>query len=203
LSFQLEQSKTGRQWAAGLFRLSGFMKASQNLYLVGPMGSGKTAVGKQLARLLKMPFFDSDHEIELATNADIPLIFEREGEAGFRRREQDMITQLTQRDGIVLATGGGAVLNETSRELLRARGWIAFLETSIEHQAARAARTRHRPMLHGHDPQQRLLQLWQVREPLYRAMADFTICTDNRRVASVADAIAAAFRASQPVSAPV
>jgi shikimate kinase len=179
------------------------MNGSQNLYLVGPMGSGKTAVGKHLARLLKIPFIDSDHEIELATNADIPLIFEREGEEGFRRREREMIAQLTQRDGIVLATGGGAVLNEVSRELLRARGWIAFLETSIEHQAARAARTRHRPMLHGHDPHQRLRQLWQVREPLYRALADFTICTDNRRVGAVADAIAAAFRRSQEAASAV
>jgi shikimate kinase len=173
------------------------MQGSQNLYLIGPMGSGKTAVGKQLARLLKLPFIDSDSEIERTTNADIPLIFEREGEEGFRRRERDMIALLTQRDGIVLATGGGAVLSDASRELLAARGWVAFLETSIDQQAARAGRTRHRPMLHGHDPHQRLRQLWQVREPLYRALADFTICTDDRRVGAVADAIATAFRDSQ------
>jgi shikimate kinase len=173
------------------------MNGCQNLYLIGPMGSGKTAVGKQLARLLKCPFIDSDREIELATNADIPLIFEREGEEGFRRREREMIAQLTQRECVVLATGGGAVLNEASRELLRTRGWVAFLETSIQHQADRAARTRHRPLLNGHDPRERLKQLWQIREPLYRSIADFTICTDNRRVASVADTIVSAFRKSQ------
>ena len=173
------------------------MKGSQNLYLIGPMGSGKTAVGKQLARLLRLPFFDSDSEIERSTNADIPLIFEREGEDGFRRRERDMIALLTQRDGIVLATGGGAVLSEASRELLAARGWVAFLETSVEQQAARAGRTRQRPLLNGHDPRERLRQLWGIREPLYRSIADFTICTDNRRVGAVADAIAAAFRDSQ------
>jgi shikimate kinase len=169
---------------------------SRNLYLIGPMGSGKTAVGKQLARLLNCPFIDSDREIEVATNADIPLIFEREGEAGFRRRECEMIAQLVQREGIVLATGGGAVLSEANRELLRAHGWVAFLDTSIEHQAERAARTRQRPLLHGHDPEARLRQLWQIREPLYRALADFTICTDKRRVGAVAEAVAQAFRQS-------
>ena len=176
------------------------MSSPQNLYLVGPMGSGKTAVGKQLARLLKLPFVDSDREIELSTNADIPLIFEREGEDGFRRREREMIALLTQRDGVVLATGGGAVLSETSRELLHTRGWVAFLETAVEHQAERAARTRHRPLLNGHDPRERLRELWQIREPLYRSIADFTICTDNRRVGSVADAVANAFRKAQAAS---
>ena len=179
------------------------MKGSQNLYLIGPMGSGKTAVGKQLARLLKLPFIDSDTEIERATNADIPLIFEREGEEGFRRREREMIAQLTQRDGVVLATGGGAVLSDTSRELLATRGWVAFLETSIEQQAARAGRTRQRPLLHGHDPRERLRHLWGIREPLYRSIADFTVCTDNRRVGVVADAIAAAFRRSQQTASAV
>ena len=179
------------------------MKGSPNIYLIGPMGSGKTAVGKHLARLLSCPFVDSDHEIEVATNADIPLIFEREGEAGFRRRERDMIVQLTQRQGIVLATGGGAVLNEESRELLRQRGWVAFLETSVAHQAERSARTRHRPLLNGHDPLERLRQLWAIREPLYRSIADFTISTDNRRVGPVAMAIAEAFQAARTAIGPV
>ncbi len=179
------------------------MKGSQNIYLIGPMGSGKTAVGKHLARLLVCPFIDSDHEIEVATNADIPLIFEREGEEGFRRREREMIALLTQRTGIVLATGGGAVLSPESRELLRTHGWIAFLETSVEHQADRAARTRHRPLLNGHDPLQRLRQLWSIREPLYRSIADFTISTDNRRVGPVAGAIAEAFQRARTAAGPV
>jgi shikimate kinase len=178
------------------------MIGSQNIFLIGPMGSGKTAVGKQLARVLQLPFHDSDREIEVATGADIPLIFEREGEAGFRRRECEMIQQLVTRKGIVMATGGGAILSEASRTLLQAHGWVVFLETSAAQQANRAGRTRHRPLLHGHDPQQRLMELWQVREPLYRSIADYTICTDRRRVAAVAEAVVRAFRASQPASIP-
>lgn len=178
------------------------MIGSQNIYLIGPMGSGKTAVGKQLARLLHYPFHDSDREIEVATGADIPLIFEREGEPGFRRREREMIEQLVMHQGIVLATGGGAVLSETSRTLLHKHGWVVFLETSAAQQANRAGRTRHRPLLHGHDPHQRLMELWRVREPLYRSIADYTISTDHRRVATVAEAVVQAFRASQPGSIP-
>jgi shikimate kinase len=171
------------------------MIGSHNLYLIGPMGSGKTAVGKQLARMLQYPFVDSDREIELATGADIPLIFEREGESGFRRREHEMIAQLVLRQRIVLATGGGAVLDENNRRLLSANGWIAYLQTSPSQQAARAGRTRHRPLLHGHgDPESRLAQLLAIREPLYRSIADFTICTDHQRVTLVAAEIVAAFR---------
>jgi shikimate kinase len=173
------------------------MQHSANIFLVGPMGSGKTAVGKQLGRLLRLPFIDSDHEIERTTGADIPLIFEREGEVGFRRRECEMIAKLTAHSPVVLATGGGAVLDATNREHIGQRGWVVFLDTAVEHQARRAARTRHRPLLHGHDPYVRLRQLWQVREPLYRSIADFTISTDNRRVGAVANAILAAWRAAQ------
>jgi shikimate kinase len=170
------------------------MVGSHNLYLIGPMGSGKTAVGKHLARLLQYPFVDSDREIELITGADIPLIFEREGENGFRRREQEMIAQLVLRQRIVLATGGGAVLDETNRRLLAAHGWIAYLETSASQQATRAGRTRHRPLLHGHaDPETRLAQLLAIREPLYRSIADFSTCTDHQRVATVAAEIVGAF----------
>jgi shikimate kinase len=178
------------------------MIGSQNLYLVGPMGSGKTAVGKQLARLLRYPFYDSDREIEVATGADIPLIFEREGEAGFRRREREIIAQLTTLKNIVLATGGGAILSDENRALLKMNGWVVFLETSTAQQASRAGRTRHRPLLHGHDPHQRLLELWRIREPLYRAVADYTVCTDQRRVAAVAEMVAEAFRASQQATSP-
>src|SRR5579859_2163558 len=102
------------------------MVGKQSIFLIGPMGSGKTAVGKYLARALDFPFIDSDHEIERRTGADIPLIFEREGEAGFRQRERDVIAELTARDRIVLATGGGAVLNAATREDLRARGWVVY-----------------------------------------------------------------------------
>jgi shikimate kinase len=152
-------------------------------------------VGRQLARLLDRPFLDSDHEIELRTGADIPLIFEREGEAGFRHREREIIAELTARSGIVLATGGGAILDPDSRRDLASRGWVVYLETSVAQQAERAGRTRHRPLLAGRVPEQRLAELLQVREPLYREIADMITSTDRRRVHAVAELILQEFRA--------
>ena len=170
------------------------MIGSQNVFLIGPMGSGKTAVGKQVARLLDFPFLDSDHEIETRTGADIPLIFEREGEAGFRKREHEAIAELTMRGGIVLATGGGAVLDAASRQMLAERGWVVYLETSVAQQAERAGRTRHRPLLDGGDPRRRLEALMLIREPLYREIADFTATTTRKRVGQVAEHIVHAYR---------
>ncbi|MGH8253232.1 MAG: shikimate kinase [Steroidobacteraceae bacterium] len=170
------------------------MIGSPNVFLIGPMGSGKTAVGRQVARLLELPFIDSDHEIELRTGADIPLIFEREGEAGFRKREREAIATLSNRNGVVLATGGGAVLDADNRRLLAERGWVVYLETSVAQQAERAGRTRHRPLLSTGDPRQRLEELMQVREPLYRETADFVAMTTRRRVGHVAGEIVQAYR---------
>ena len=172
------------------------MIGSQNIFLVGPMGSGKTAVGKQVARLLGLPFVDSDHEIERHTGADIPLIFEREGEAGFRRREAEVIAELTARTGIVLATGGGAVLAPGSRQHLMTHGWVVYLETSVAQQAERATRTRNRPLLNGGDARQRLQELMAIREPLYREVADLTLTTTRKRVHQVAEQIVLAYRAA-------
>jgi shikimate kinase len=177
------------------------MTGKHNIFLIGPMGSGKTAVGKCLSRLLDYPFLDSDHEIELRTGADIPLIFEREGEAGFRHREREVIAELSARQRIVLATGGGAVLDAGTRTDLKTRGWVVYLETSVAQQAERAARTRHRPLLHGVDPMQRLPmqrleELLRIREPLYRELADLTVATDHRRVPVVSDFIAQKFQES-------
>jgi shikimate kinase len=172
------------------------MIGSPNVFLIGPMGSGKTAVGKQVARLLDLPFVDSDHEIELRTGVDIPLIFEREGEAGFRKREHEAIAELTRRSGVVLATGGGAVLDADNRRLLAERGWVVYLETSVAQQAERAGRTRHRPLLNGADPRQRLEELMRIREPLYREIADFTATTTRKRVGQVAERIVHAYRES-------
>jgi shikimate kinase len=172
------------------------MTGKHNIFLIGPMGSGKTAVGRHLARLLDYPFLDSDHEIETRTGADIPLIFEREGEAGFRHREREVIAELSARQPIVLATGGGAVLDAVTRSELKTRGWVVYLETSVSQQAERAGRTRHRPLLHGADPAQRLGELLHVREPLYREIADLTVSTDQRRVPTVAEFIAQKYRES-------
>lgn len=173
------------------------MLGRSNVFLIGPMGSGKSAVGRQLARLLECPFYDSDQEVEQRTGADIPLIFEREGEAGFRRREREVIEELTRRQGIVLATGGGAILNTDNRRELAARGWVVYLEASIVQQAARAARTRHRPLLHDTDPMVRLAELMRVREPLYREIADLVVSTNNRKVSAVAEHIVREYQAAR------
>jgi len=178
------------------------MQGSRNIFLVGPMGSGKTAVGRKLAQLLGLSFVDSDHDIEQQTGADVPLIFEREGEAGFRRREREAIERLTARTGVVLATGGGAVLDPENRRCLRERGWVVYLETSVAQQAERAGRTRHRPMLNTDDPQGRLAELMALREPLYREIADFTTTTTRQRVAAVAEQVARAWRSAVGAAAP-
>ncbi|MFO1400416.1 MAG: shikimate kinase AroK [Steroidobacteraceae bacterium] len=172
-----------------------------SIFLIGPMGSGKSAVGRQLARALGMAFLDSDHEIERRTGVDIPMIFEREGEAGFRRREHDMIAELTAGERLVLATGGGAVLDPDNRRHLAERGWVVYLETSVAQQVERAGRTRHRPLLQGVDPAQRLQELLRIREPLYREIADFTISTNRRRVPQVADRVAQAYAAARAATA--
>ena len=161
------------------------------------MGSGKTAVGKCLARLLDYPFRDTDHEIERRTGADISLIFEREGEAGFRVREREVVAELSALERIVLATGGGAIVHPETRRDLSQRGWVVYLETAVHQQALRAGRTRHRPMLYGADPEQRLGELLQLREPFYREIADFTISTNHERAQEVAKAIVRAYRDAQ------
>jgi shikimate kinase len=158
------------------------------------MGTGKTAVGKQLGRLLGEPFIDSDAEIERHAGVDIPYIFEREGEAGFRQRERDVLAELCHREGIVLATGGGAVLAEQNRALLRETGVVVYLETSLAQQLQRVGKGRGRPLLKGVDLTQRLVELRAQREPLYRQIADITLSTDNRRVARVAELILGALK---------
>lgn len=160
-----------------------------NIYLVGPMGSGKTAVGRDLARALELPFFDSDAEIERRTGVDIAYIFEREGEAGFRRREQDVIRDLTAQSSIVLATGGGVVLDEHNRERLRSTGTVVYLETSVDEQLKRTRRSSARPLLKAENPRATLEKLLGEREALYEGLADIRVDTTGRRVGAVASAI--------------
>ncbi len=149
------------------------------------MGAGKTAVGRQLARALHLPFVDSDVEIEERTGVDIPFIFEKEGEAGFRKREAALLDELTMREGIVLATGGGAVTDAGSRRRLGTRGFVVYLYTSVDQQVARTSRGRTRPLLETDDPRAKLAELLEIRDPLYREIADLVVETDRRKVRSV------------------
>ena len=165
------------------------MNRPQNLFLIGPMGAGKSAVGRQLARLLQMTFIDTDDEIEARTGVDIPFIFEKEGEEGFRRRERKVIDELTQRDDIVLATGGGAVVDARNRNFLGARGFVVYLHTTVEQQLERTRRGRQRPLLEHDDPRQVLEELMDSRDPQYREIADLVVETDGRRVKAVASEI--------------
>lgn len=158
------------------------MAKSGNIFLIGPMGAGKTTIGRQLARDLGLEFLDSDHEIERRTGVSIPLIFEIEGEAGFRKREREAIDDLTQAGGIVLATGGGAVLDPANRIHLSARGRVVYLYASIDHLLKRTAKDRHRPLLQTADPRARLTEIMRARDPLYREIADLIIETDHSTV---------------------
>lgn len=165
------------------------MLNKRNVFLIGPMGSGKTAVGRQLARLLNYTFHDSDADIEAKTGVDIAFIFEKEGEAGFRSRERESIDRLTRLEAIVLATGGGAVIDAGNRAALAERGVVVYLVTSVNQQMERTRHGRHRPLLHDIDPEQRLKELMGRRAALYAEIADFTIATDGRRVHLVAEEI--------------
>ncbi|MGQ9658614.1 MAG: shikimate kinase AroK [Thermochromatium sp.] len=161
------------------------MLRTQNIFIVGPMGAGKSTVGRQLAETLSYTFKDSDHEIQRRTGVDIPTIFEFEGEAGFRARERQVIEELVAEERIVLATGGGAVLNPENRRDLAARGVVIYLHCSPEQQYARTVRDRNRPLLATEDPLQRLREIMAEREPLYRQIADLVISTEKRGTSSV------------------
>ena len=162
---------------------------NNNIFLVGLMGAGKTTIGRLLARRLDMTFIDSDHEIEARTGATIPWIFEIEGEASFRRREADVIRELTAQNGIVLATGGGAVLDPASRALLAERGTVIYLRASVSSILARTAHDKNRPLLQTADPRRKLEDLTAQREPLYREIADMVIDTGRPNVQSMVQTI--------------
>lgn len=174
------------------------MGVPDRLFLIGPMGSGKTAVGRQLARMLRLEFFDSDAEIEHRTGVDIPYIFEREGEVGFREREREVIDSLTAMNNVVIATGGGAVLLPQNRECLHQRGCVVYLQTSIAQQLERTRHGRQRPLLYTDDPEARLRDLMDIRAPLYESTAHLIVSTDGRQVKGVAEEIAQRLRQEQP-----
>jgi shikimate kinase len=160
------------------------MKHTGNVFLIGPMGAGKSAVGRHLARTLHLTFVDSDDEVESRTGVDIAFIFEKEGEEGFRKREAAAISDLTKMDNVVLATGGGAVL-----DALGGRGYVVYLYTTVDQQLRRTQKGRERPLLEQGDRREILEELLQQRDPLYREIADLVVETDGRKVHSVANEI--------------
>jgi len=177
-------------------------KTVDRIFLVGPMGAGKSTIGRMLAKRLNLEFKDSDHEIENRTGADIPWIFDVEGEEGFRQREQKIIEELTNSSGMVLATGGGAILKPENREALRLRGSVIYLKLSVDQQAARTAKDRNRPLLQTGNPRQILENIFKIRDPLYREVADLVVNTDNKTAKAVTDQIVAELSAISPLSTP-
>ncbi len=170
-----------------------------NIYLVGPMGAGKTTVGRHLADLLGREFIDSDHEIERKTGASIPWIFEKEGEQGFRARETVVIGDLTSRSHLVLATGGGAVTQPMNREYLKYRGIVVYLYTPVELQLQRTYRDKNRPLLQVENPEKKLKELLQLRDPLYRQVAHYIIETNQGAARDLAQNILQLILSEQPV----
>ena len=165
------------------------MKQPKNIFLIGPMGAGKSAVGRQLARTLHLTFVDSDDEVEARTGVDIAFIFEKEGEEGFRKREAAAIDDLTKMDNVVLATGGGAVVDADNRSHLGGRGLVVYLYTTVDQQVSRTKKGRERPLLESGDRRAILEELLLQRDPLYREIADLIVETDGRKVHSVASEI--------------
>lgn len=165
------------------------MSQTLNLYLVGPMGAGKSTIGRLLSSELNLEFIDSDREIEARCGANIPWIFDKEGEAGFRAREESAIDDLTQMPGILLATGGGVVMRPLNRKHLATRGTVVYLRTSVEQQLARTSRDKNRPLLQTEDPKQVLSDLFAQRDPLYQEIADIVIQTDQRNPKNVVNEI--------------
>lgn len=166
------------------------MAEKRNIFLVGPMGAGKSTIGRQLAQQLNMDFYDSDKEIERRTGADISWVFDVEGEERFRNREETIIEELTKKQGIVLATGGGSILSQKSRNRLSSRGMVVYLETSIEKQLARTNRDKNRPLLQGKESNKVFLERLSLqRNPLYKQIADIIVGTDKYNVRSITQKI--------------
>lgn len=162
------------------------------VFLIGPMGSGKTTIGRQVAEHLQLKFIDCDNELEKRTGADINLIFDIEGETGFRVRENRLLDELTQQSGILLATGGGVVVLEENRKILGDRGFIVYLEASVDKQMKRLTRDKKRPLLPGDDRRQGLEKLAKKRDPYYRELADLIVPSAHRSVRYMASRVSRA-----------
>ena len=166
-----------------------------NVFLIGPMGSGKTTIGQRVAKILDLEFFDCDHELENQTGASVSLIFDVEGEQGFRERETRMLEQLTGRQGVLVATGGGAVLKKENRDLLRRNGLVVYMSTSVAQQLRRLNRDRSRPLLQTSNRKVKLARLAAERNPLYEQLADIEFPSQNRGLNVTAQALADLIRA--------
>jgi shikimate kinase len=156
------------------------IKSGSNIYLIGPMGSGKTTIGQRVAKRLEMEFLDCDRKLEKQTGASVNLIFDVEGESGFRKRESNMLKALTSRQNVLVATGGGVVLREENRELLKRTGLVVYLQTSVSQQLRRLRLDRTRPLLQEGDRQQKLTRLAAARDPIYEELADLVFPSRNR-----------------------
>jgi shikimate kinase len=175
---------SGCTFAGGAVNIS-----SANIYLIGPMGSGKTTIGQRLAKRLCREFLDNDHELQEQTGASVSLIFDLEGEEGFRKRETAMLKQLTARNGIVLATGGGTILAPENRELLSSSGTVVYLRTSVNQQIKRLSRDKTRPLLQSGDRKEKLIRLADERNALYEEVAHITFQSRSRSLESAAEAL--------------
>ncbi len=160
-----------------------------SIFLIGPMGSGKSTVGRALARKLDYSFFDSDREIEARCGVDIPTIFDYEGETGFRDREERIIDEFTNMPDVVLATGGGSILRQKNRDRLHRRGHVILLSVDIREQLRRVAFDANRPLLHGGNPEEKLRSLMEQRAPIYKSIAHVQVSTDARRMQHVVSRI--------------
>lgn len=164
------------------------------IFLIGPMGSGKTTVGRRLARRLDMAFVDLDLELQARCGVEVAVIFDIEGETGFRERESALLDELSRRDGLVLATGGGSVLSEDNRRMLTERGLVVYLQTSVDQQLRRLERDKQRPLLQAPDRRRRLTELAELRNPIYESCADLIIRSANIAPAAMADNVAQRIR---------
>ena len=165
------------------------MKKYKNIYLIGLMGSGKTTLGKILSKKLDKNFYDSDHVIEEKLGVDVPMIFEYEGEAGFREREKDILRELVNKQNIVLATGGGIILSKSNRDLLSENGIVIYLKSNQKDLIKRMKNDKTRPLLKNGNIEEMIKKLCKEREPLYEEIADFEIVTKNKRIHEVINEI--------------